>query len=211
MTIKEAISLARIYKMMVELRENAKPMTQEEFDKKLEEHYKFMNSGGAGGRWETLVTEGGIETGVVFGVYVGPKGTEGEQLNVSHSNLEQLNLENIFLAYADLVGILCRNQNFKKTDLTGSLFIDSDFTGTSFEGADLSKADFSRSKMINCNFSKANLTNTDMEDVDLTGSDLRSAILDDTRFRKSILKDCHLNLYFLSFDSCRGLQQDLHK
>jgi len=175
--------------MMVNLRELGEPMTQEEFDTKLEEHNKFINSGGAGGSWQTFVTEGGMKKGLILGVYMGAKGSEGEQLKLSHSNLEKLKLDSITLTYADFVGVLCRNQNLKNTDLTGSLSTDSDYSGSNFEGANLSNADFSRSEMSNCNFNKANLTNTDMEDVDLTGSDLRGAILNGTMLKNTILKD----------------------
>ena len=114
--------------MMVHLRESAEPMTPEEFDTKLEEHYKFINSGGAGGSWQTFVTESDMKKGIILGVYLGAEGNEGEQLKLSHKNLEKLNLENISLTYADLVGVLCRNQNLKNTDLTGSLSTDSDYT-----------------------------------------------------------------------------------
>jgi len=155
--------------MMVHLRESAEPMTQEEFDIKLEEHHKFINSGGAGGSWQTFVTEGGMKKGLILGIYLGAKGSEGEQLKLSHKNLEKLQLKNISLTYADLVGVLCRNQNFKNTDLTGSLSTDSDYSGSNFE--------------------KANLSNADLEDVDLTGSDLRGAILDRTMFKNTVLKD----------------------
>lgn len=175
--------------MMVHLRESAEPMTQEEFDIKFEEHYKFIKSGGAGGSWQTFVTEGGMKRGLILGIYLGAQGSEGEQLKLSHKNLEKLQLENISLTYADLVGVLCRNQNFKNTDLTGSLSTDSDYSGSSFERANLSNADFSRSKMINSNFRETDLTNTDMEDVDLTGSDLRGAMLDGTKFKNTLLKD----------------------
>ncbi|MHA2062100.1 MAG: hypothetical protein ACW963_07420, partial [Candidatus Sifarchaeia archaeon] len=81
--------MSRIYEMMVHLRESAEPMTQEEFEIELENHHKFINSGGAGGSWETFVTEGGMKKGLILGVYVGAKGSEGEQLKLSHKNLEK--------------------------------------------------------------------------------------------------------------------------
>ncbi|MHA1301654.1 MAG: hypothetical protein ACTSO9_19715, partial [Candidatus Helarchaeota archaeon] len=111
--------MAKEYRMMIKLRESSEPMNQEEFDNLLNEHQKFINSGGAGGKWETFVTGNDLETGVIIGVYIGAEGSEGEQLMLNHKNLEKLNLENISLPYANLVGILWRNQNLKNIDLTG--------------------------------------------------------------------------------------------
>ena len=182
--------MAHEYEMMVQMRENAEPMIQEEFDKKLDNHYKFINSGGAGYdgvNWQTYSTNDDSRKGLIIGVYTGSKGTQGEQFKASHSNLQNIELENIFLTYADLVGVLCKNKNLKNIDLTGSLLVDSDFSGSDFEGANLSYADFSRSRMKNCNFKGANLTGTDLENVDLTGSDLIGAILEETRFPGTIM------------------------
>ncbi len=175
--------------MMIELREHAEPITQDELDSILEKHYEFINSGGAGGRWETFVTEPDLKKGLILGVYVGAKGSNGEQLKLSHKNLEKVNLENIFLQYGDLVGVLCRKQSLKDSSLEGSLLTDSDFSGSNFENANLTNADFSRSRMVHCNFKNANLTGTDLEDVDLTGSDLRGAMIDGTSFKNTIMKD----------------------
>ena len=182
--------MANEYKMMKELREASNPITQEEFDAMLKAHYDFTLAGGAGGSWKTYVTDGGKESGVVFGVYLGPLVFEGKQLSLSHDNLEELNLEKKFLTYADLVGVLCRNQNLKKTSFMGSLCIDSDFSGSDFEGADLTDADFSRSNMIGCNLKNANLDGTDLEDVDLSGSDLRGVkITPKTSFKNTVMKN----------------------
>ncbi len=157
---------------MVRFREKQAPITQEEFNEMLKEHEKFIDSGGAGGKWKTWVVKG-----VVFGQYLGSEGLDGKQITLSYNNLEKIKLENISLTYADLVGVFCRGLNFKKINLTGSLCVDSDFTGSNFDGANLTRCDFSRSKMQGCNLKNANLTDTDLEDVDLTGTDLTGAIV----------------------------------
>lgn len=170
--------------IMVILREASSPMNLEKFNEIIKEHNKFLNSGGAGGHWQTFITGG-----IILGVYLDAKGSEGDQAKLSHENLEKLNLEGIVLTYADISGVLCRNQNLKGADLTGSLLTDSDFSGTNFEEANLTNADFSRSKMIGCNFRNANFTGTDLENVDLSDSDLRGAIFEGTSFKNTIMNN----------------------
>jgi len=180
--------------MMIWFREKQDPITQDEFNALLEEHNKFINSGGAGGKWKAWVTDDDEKKGIVFGVYLGPEGYDGKQIDLSYNNLKAISLESITLTYANLVGILCRNQNLKKIDLTGSFCIDSDFTGSNFEGADLTKVDFSRSLMRGCNLKNAILVGTDFENTDLTDADLTGAIVTPkTSFKNTILKNAVTN------------------
>ncbi len=183
--------MASDYETMIKFRERQDPLSQDEFDKILKEHMKFIKSGGAGVNLKTrLLWKSWVVKKVVFGQYLGPEGTDGKQIALSYNNLENIKFDNISLTYADLVGVRCRKNSFKKTNLTGSILIDSNFTGSSFEGANLSKTDFSRSIMVDCSLRNVNLTDADFENVDLTGADLTGAIITpETNFKGTIFKD----------------------
>jgi uncharacterized protein YjbI with pentapeptide repeats len=164
------------------------PMPRADFEAALAAHQEFVSSGGAGGRWETVVTDANPETGVVFGVYLGAAGAAGEQADLGHQRLEGLDLRAVALPFADLTGCVCMHQDLSGADLRGSLCIDADFTGTNFSGARLARADFSRSELAGCNFRDAELTNADFENANLTGADFRGAKLASTRFTDAVLE-----------------------
>lgn len=163
------------------------PMAPADFIAALAAHEQFIGSGGGGGHWETMVTHDSLETGVVFGVYLGAKGTAGEQADLGHQLLEGLQLQAVSLPFADLTGCVCLHQDFSQADLRGSLCIDADFTGTRFNQARLARADFSRSELAGCDFREADLTNADFENANLTGADLRGALMASTRFTGAVL------------------------
>jgi hypothetical protein len=164
-----------------------KPMAPDDFAAMLAAHREFIETGGAGGRWETVVTVADPETGVVFGVYLGAQAEAGEQADLGHQRLDGLELRGVSLAYADFTGCACLHQDMAGADLRGSLCVDADFTGTNFSGARLAGADFSRSELAGCNFRGADLTNADFEDANLTGADLRGARLASARWRDAVL------------------------
>src|SRR3954464_13711597 len=57
----------------------AQPMPPADFEAALRAHRDFIKSGGAGGRWETVVTDANTESGIVFGIYLGAASAAGEQ------------------------------------------------------------------------------------------------------------------------------------
>jgi uncharacterized protein YjbI with pentapeptide repeats len=164
------------------------PMAPDEFQAVLAAHQEFIHSGGAGGRWETVVTDDNPDSGVVFGVYLDAKATAGEQADLGHQRLEGLDLKGVALPYADLTGCVCMHQDLTGADLRGSLCIDADLTGTNFAKARLARTDFSRSELAGCNFRGADLTNADFENANLTGADLRGAKLASTRFTNAVME-----------------------
>ena len=161
------------------MREKGPRVSREEMERMLDQHRLFLESGGAGGAWQTLITVSGL----VFGVYLGASGAMGKQAKLTHRNLENLDLRGLMLPSADLTGILCRQGDLSGSDLSGSLLIDSDFSGSRFTGANLSHTDFSRSRMMNCSFVNANLNMTDFENADLSGSDFTGALVVSTSFK----------------------------
>lgn len=176
------------YEMMTILMDEH-PLTEAEFAAIQARHREFIASGGGGGRWETFVTPGGTETGIVLGVYVGQRNAAaaGEQAQLAHKRLDGLDLRGAELPYADLCGVSCRAQDLSGANLAGSLATDADFEGTSFRGANLAGADFSRANLRGCDLRDANLTRTDFENADLTDVDLRGATLDQTRLHGALM------------------------
>ena len=158
------------------------PLPPEDFAPALAAHQEFLQSGGAGGRWETVATSADLDSGIVIGVYLDAKASAGEQADFGHQRLEGLDLRGVHLPYADLTGCICPNQDLGGANLAGSLCTDADFSRSSFEGANLAGADFSRTELPACNFRSADLTGADFEDADLTGADLRGAKVEGARF-----------------------------
>lgn len=172
-------------KVMKEMVLQAKTISSDEFRKILVQHEKFMESGGAGGRWETFYIEN-----LIFGAYRGASGSDGKQAKLGFHNLQEIDLQGISLSYSDCAAIHCIEKSWENADLEGCLFIDSILNQCSFTQADLYAADFSRSELRNCNFQRASLIRTDFEDCDLSGSDFRGAQIDDsTLFKNAIMQD----------------------
>lgn len=155
------------------------------FESILEQHQKFLSSGGAGGRWDTFYI-----TNLIFGAYRNglTAATEGKQAKINFYDLNDLDLLGIRLQYADCAGIKAEHKSWAEADLEGSLFIDSILPYCDFRNADLYAADFSRSDMRNCDFRGASLIETDFENCDLSYADFRGAQIDQsTKFKGAIL------------------------
>ena len=122
-TFPETVKLTR-YKMMEMLR-NQKPITEKEFLKILKGHYVFIKEGGCGGKWQTVVTEGGEEGGIILGIYLDKEKREYkiDELNIPenkskrkvakqarfyHENLTALNLKNVITNVIKKIGNLTR-------------------------------------------------------------------------------------------------------
>ena len=169
--------------LMHSLCKSCEPVTPHEFEDMLTEHQLFINSGGSGGSWQTLVA-----SGLVFGIYMGGSAIKGTQINLLNKNLTQLNLGKIEMPYGNFANVYFPYGNFAESNLKGSLFTDSVLDGVDFSFADLSYCDFSRAVMKNCNFTNANLSGIDMENCDLTGSNFTNAVIDSySKFPGAIL------------------------
>lgn len=173
------------------LLEESKQISQEDFNAILQNHWIYIQSGGAGGYWETFYIDN-----LIFGSYRNPthQEIEGEQAKLNFRNLELVDLTAVKLAYADCAAIICTDKKWDNADLEGTLFIDSVLTNCSFQDADLNAADFSRSDLRNCKFGGANLIKTDFENCDLTGADFRGASIDDTTsFKNAVMTDVKMD------------------
>jgi hypothetical protein len=170
--------------LILSMAESSTPISKKEFSKMIEAHNLFLLSGGVGGTWQTLLV-----SGLVIGVYFGVNAKEGEQAQLAGKILKDLDLKNKSLAFINGIGMICRKQNFFKSDLKNGLYTDSYFEGSCFEEANLSGCDFSRSKMTACSFKNADLSCVDFENCDLSGSDFRGANLTGSRFPGAILNN----------------------
>ncbi|TAF67463.1 MAG: pentapeptide repeat-containing protein [Cytophagales bacterium] len=166
----------------------AELITSDDFYRILRNHHEFLQEGGAGGYWQTFYIEN-----LIFGTYHGSFADAHilkKQAKISFRNLSKVNLEALFMPYADFSCVYAEGKDWKKSDLEGSLMIDSLLNHCNFKEADLQATDFSRSELRYADLSYANLTNADFERCDLTGADLRSAVIDNTTsFKNAILKD----------------------
>ncbi|MCP4442498.1 MAG: pentapeptide repeat-containing protein [Aureispira sp.] len=159
-------------------------MTQEAIEKMIHEHFEFLNSGGIGGRWQSMLIKN-----VVFGVYLGAKSERGRQAILDMQKIPQnVDLQEAQLPYSSWCGVYARYQDFSDADLTGSLMTDANLEKTIFVDANLENVDFSRANLRGASFMNANLRGADFENCDLTDTDFRGAILEGARFPGAKLK-----------------------
>lgn len=151
----------------------------------IEEHGKFLRSGGANGSWTLLSV-----SGLPLNIYQGSSGSEGTQLVLRLKKIpDQTGLKGKDLRFADFSGCMAKEVDFSQANLEGSVATDSIFTGSLFSGANLKKVDFSGSNLQNCDFSGADLRRADFENADCTGCDFRNAKLNQARFPGTVLRD----------------------
>lgn len=164
--------------------QRSEAFTQEEIEELMHEHFEFLNSGGIGGRWQSMLIKN-----IVFGVYLGAKSERGRQAILDMRKIPQnIDLQELQLPYSSWCGVYARYQDFSDADLTGSLITDANLEKTIFVDANLENVDFSRTNLRGASFMNANLRGADFENCDLTDSDFRGALLEGTRFPGAILK-----------------------
>ena len=151
----------------------------------VEQHGKFLRSGGAGGSWTLLSV-----SGLPLNLYQGAAGSEGTQLVFRLKKIPNRScLKEKDLRFADFSGCMAKEVDFSQANLEGSVATDSIFTGSLFIGSNLQKVDFSGSNLQNCDFSGADLSYADFENADCTGCDFRNAKLNNARFPGTVLRD----------------------
>ncbi len=196
------------YRMMSIL-VSSKPLAPDIFKEMLSAHRLFIRSGGGGGRWQTVVTPGGEETGVILGIYRPVSAdTRGKQADLTHKRLTGLKLSKIQLSYANMCGVFAQSQDFSQANLEGSLMTDADFSRSCFRGAKLARTDFSRSNLAGCDMREADLRNADFEWADLRDADLTGADITGVRFVNTCLKGARINAVPLLWQASRDGNAD---
>jgi len=167
--------------MMVSLSHVRPVLDRETWQKKLESHQEFLNTGGSSwwGVWQSLV-----QSEVTFGLYDGPSAERGEQLDLHLHRLSdaQVDFTGATMTLGHMSGVIADGVDFNGSDLTRAFATDASFEGAVFDGATLARADFSRSNMRGASFVGADLSFTDLENCDLEGADFSGAILVGTKF-----------------------------
>mgnify|MGYP006289638025 CR=1 FL=1 len=112
------------------------PMGPEEWSGLVDEHAKFLESGGTGGEWQLLSV-----SGLPMCIYTGAEGRRGEQAVLRLKNIAGVDGSGRWLCWADLSGAYARGADFSGANLSGSVLIDSWFEEASFEGAQMQHFD----------------------------------------------------------------------
>ena len=170
--------------MIAQLTASADPMTQAEWDQTLQQHARFLASGGRGGNWMPMSA-----SGLPLCLYRGVTASEGEQAVFRLKKIAGIDASGADLSWSDISGARAEGINFSGADLSRVMAIDSIMDGCDFSGADLSGGDFSGTSFKGASFKGANLTGADMEATDLTGADFTGATLTGSRFPGAVLKD----------------------
>jgi uncharacterized protein YjbI with pentapeptide repeats len=169
---------------MHQLVKSKKPLTPAQVSELIVKHLIFLESGGAGGSWTTLVIDG-----IVTGIY-NFKGThKGRQAEFEHYQLNrECSLEGQLLSFANCCGLYAPALEAPSVDLSYSLMTDSFLPDANFQGGLLKRADFSRAVLTNVDFRDADLRYADFENCNLSGANFRGARLEGTRFPGAILE-----------------------
>lgn len=164
---------------------NSLSLSSDVLEEMIQKHYDFLSSGGAGGKWKTLLIDG-----LVVALYTGAKQTKGEQASFDRRRFDpDISLEGMELPFANFCGAYAKGVNFAQSDFSYSVFTDAMLEGANFSNTNLRNVDFSRAKLNNANFSNANLNGVDFENCDLHGANFLGAKLEAARFPGAILRD----------------------
>ena len=125
-------------------------------------------------------------TGTVNGYYIGPNA------DLSHTNLDNLDLEganltNANLFFADLKNTNLSNANLTNINLSFADLDDADLTNANLTNADLTYADFPGTNLSGANLFKADLGYADFISSNLNSANLKEAIINNTDFTNSDL------------------------
>jgi uncharacterized protein YjbI with pentapeptide repeats len=163
--------------------EGAIPFTKEEVKEMLDSHADFINSGGSGGRFERLHL-----SGIPMNIYMGKKGTKGQQLEVRMKHFSsEVSLENAQLTYSDFAGVIAEEVNFQGVKLDHSLLTDSFLAGANFDNSSAVGTDFTGADLTGASFVNADLRNADFEICNCTGVDFTGANLEGALFKGTAL------------------------
>lgn len=141
-------------------------------------HHEFLASGGAGGKWKTILLKG-----LVFGIYDGGETRKGKQASFEHTHiLSDCPFNDLALPFSNWCGVFADKLNASGIELSHALLTDASLVSADFSRARLSNADFSRADLRGASFREADCAGVDFENCDLRGADFRGARLPNARF-----------------------------
>jgi len=90
------------------------PLPSNHISKLISEHHKFLRSGGAGGKWKTILLKG-----LVFGIYDGVEARAGNQANFEYAHiLSDCIFDNLALPFSNWCGAFAENFNASGIELS---------------------------------------------------------------------------------------------
>ena len=157
---------------------NRKSISQEEFEKIMQEHKKFIN--GEGGKQADLSNLDLRELKIKYVDFSKAilKNVDLSRMNLENSRFLESDMENADLELCNLVGAWFCKSNLKSANLSGSDLEASSFEKADLEGAKLSHSNLKDAELMGANFKnssllRANLIGADLTDANLCGADLR--------------------------------------
>lgn len=161
---------------------NNTPLSQEQVQAMLKQHQTFLESGGAGGRFERLQM-----AGIPINIYR-KTSSAGTQWDTKMKQLSpQVSLSKAQLSYADFAGCLAEEVNFEGANLDGSLLTDAFLAGANFDGISARGTDFTGADLTGASFVNADLRGADFEICNCTGADFTGANLEGALFKGTTL------------------------
>ena len=168
-----------------QIAKNSPSLNAEDLEEMVQKHYDFLSSGGAGGKWKTLLIDG-----LVVALYTGAVHSKGEQASFDRRCFDgDLSFENVELPFANFCGTYAKGINFAQSDFSYAVFTDAMLEEANFSNTNLQHVDFSRANLSYANFSYANLNGVDFENCNLQGANFVGAKLEAARFPGAILRD----------------------
>ncbi len=173
-TNRNAINLS----LTRQLAKKKQPLTSDKLVRIVAQHHRFLASGGAGGKWKTILLKG-----LVFGIYDGGEGSKGKQAIFEYAHiLSDCFFNDLALPFSNWCGVFADRLNASGIELSHSLLTDASLVAANFSSARLCNADFSRADLRGVDFRNADCAGVDFENCDLRGADFRGARLPNARF-----------------------------
>ncbi len=168
-----------------QLASRKEPFSSDKLLQIIAQHHQFLSSGGAGGKWKTILLKG-----LVFGIYDGAEATKGKQASFEHAHILSDSFFNgKALPFSNWCGVFADNLKASGIELSHSLLTDAFLVGADFSQARLCNSDFSRADLRGADFRGADCAGVDFENCDLRGADFRGARLPNARFPGAKLSD----------------------
>lgn len=113
----------------------------------------------------------------------------GVTIDLSYSNLSNLNLNKANLTGINFTGAKLSDAYLASADLSNSILTNAKLTNTDFVYANLTNADLSHANLGGANLTATNLTNTNLSNAILIGVNFGNSTTTNTNFNKALIND----------------------
>ena len=171
--------------LLQQLSKGKQSLSPEKLQEITKDHLVFLMSGGAGGKWKTILIKG-----LILGIYTGPESKDGRQASFEKTRLDaDLEFSFLELPFSNFCGAYAPQVSFKNADLSHCLFTDAMLCQVDFTKTNLCNSDFSRADLSGGSFIEADCSGADFENCNLVGANFTNARLSGARFPGANLKD----------------------